>query len=93
MCALILFVIEDYYSIFLLISLNVEKMDTMSGNLSTMPGCAGTLVPIEAWIRKGHTCMECAWENYCIEYLEHSPNLHNDQIGLTTIEVHEPTLT
>ena len=33
-----------------------------------MPGCAGSLEPVEGWVRKGLTCEDCAWETYCLEY-------------------------
>ena len=46
-------------------------LSIMSYNLSTMPGCSGRYnEPIDVWIEKGLTCVECAWEQYCKEYYD-----------------------
>jgi hypothetical protein len=79
--------VGDFSSIFLLIPVNVETF-AMSKSLSTMPGCAGSLKPVKAWTKKGLTCLDCAWENYCLEYNYPDPVELVDLTDIAVLEQH-----
>jgi hypothetical protein len=66
-------------------------MNVMSYNLLTMPGCAGTMRPIEAWRKKGLKCEDCAWEDYCIDFFDSqvSPGLEYDYVNEVNRQMYE----
>lgn len=59
----------------------------MNSNLSTKPGCAGTLQPMDAWRKKGLTCMGCVWQEYCTDSVYEK--LKVEYVYLTDIEIKE----